>query len=179
MRSDLRVFPGWPLSLLPAGSPGPNRRSGAPGQAGPRVLEHLSHLLLPEASHGCFVCDIQALLWYLAGRTGKRTSAPMSTPWETVKALCETWGLHPSGLCFATAVVKRSAPVTGLTYSPAKPLPGWSHGDGRTQGAGSLCQAQATLVGSGRLATLVPASPEIIFKACLQLFSLVKYPVDL
>lgn len=31
---------------------------GAPGQAGPQVLECLSCLLVPEASCGCLVCDV-------------------------------------------------------------------------------------------------------------------------
>lgn len=53
------------------GALGQTAEVGAPSQAGPRVLERLSCLLLPEASRGCFVCDVQAFSWHLAGRTGR------------------------------------------------------------------------------------------------------------
>lgn len=49
LRSDLWVFPGWPLSLAPDGSPGPNCRGGGsqPGwSSGPRASE------LPAPSRG-------------------------------------------------------------------------------------------------------------------------------
>ena len=42
------------------------------------------------------------------------------------------------------------------------------------KGLSHLSLAHATLLGSGREVTLAPASPEVIFKAWLQLSSLVK-----